>query len=124
MFASWPRRRSMTLLALSFLVIAFTIAACAPKPPPPAAAKQFSELAQQGREVYLNKANPPCGICHVLADAGSVGSIGTNLDTLKPDAATVKKAVVEGISTMPSQANLLTPEEIDAVAAYVEEATR
>lgn len=71
-----------------------------------------------GRQVFLERAEPKCGICHTLADAGSQGEIGPSLDEMKPDALRVKEAVVNGLGVMPAFDNL-SQEEIDAVAHYV-----
>jgi mono/diheme cytochrome c family protein len=58
-----------------------------------------------------------CGGCHTLADAGTSGSAGPNLDDLKPDEGTVRTQIENGGGGMP--AGLLEGEEADAVAAYV-----
>ncbi len=71
-----------------------------------------------GREVFLGKAEPQCGLCHKLADARSVGAVGPALDALKPDAERVKAAVANGIGIMPAYEGL-AKEQIEAVALYV-----
>src|SRR5689334_8586123 len=43
-----------------------------------------------------------CGACHALADAGTNGAVGPDLDQLKPDAATVQKQVENGGGAMPA----------------------
>jgi len=70
-----------------------------------------------GLEVYNNKAQ--CGACHTLQAAKSDGQIGPNLDTLKPLEAQIINTVTNGIGVMPSWDNILTKEEIEAVAYYV-----
>lgn len=72
-----------------------------------------------GREVFLNTAEPQCAVCHALAEAGSAGEIGPDLDALAPDAARVHAAVAGGVGVMPAYEGVLTPEQIDAVAVYV-----
>lgn len=37
-----------------------------------------------------------CGGCHTLGAADTKGTVGPNLDTVKPDDATVKKAITDG----------------------------
>lgn len=74
---------------------------------------------QQGKEIFLAKAVPACAVCHTLADAGSSGAIGPDLDELKPSLDAVKKAIVEGVGVMPSFAATLSEDEINAVANYV-----
>lgn len=76
-------------------------------------------VLQQGKEIFLTKAVPACAICHTLADAGSEGAIGPDLDEIKPDATMVKKALYEGLGVMPNFSELLSEDEINAVAAYV-----
>ena len=70
-----------------------------------------------GLEVYNNKAQ--CGACHVLEAAGSEGQIGPNLDMLKPQMLQIINAVKNGIGVMPPWGDILTLEEIEAVAYYV-----
>jgi cytochrome c6 len=60
-----------------------------------------------------------CGGCHTLKDAGTTGTVGPDLDTLKPDEATVEHQVTNGGGAMPSYKDTLTSDEIKAVAAYV-----
>jgi cbb3-type cytochrome c oxidase subunit III len=60
-----------------------------------------------------------CGGCHTLADAGTTGTTGPNLDLLKPPFATVKTQVINGGSVMPAFKGTLTAAQIDAVAKYV-----
>ncbi len=60
-----------------------------------------------------------CGSCHTLAAAHSTGTVGPNLDQLKPDAATVQHQVEVGGGAMPAFKGQLTDAEIQAVAAYV-----
>jgi mono/diheme cytochrome c family protein len=60
-----------------------------------------------------------CGTCHTLAEAGTSGEVGPNLDELMPELALVEKQVTEGGGGMPAFQGVLTGEEIAAVAAYV-----
>jgi outer membrane protein assembly factor BamB len=60
-----------------------------------------------------------CSSCHTLAAAGAGGTIGPNLDDVQPSRAAVKSKVESGGGGMPSFGGRLTPEEIDAVSAYV-----
>ena len=83
-------------------------------------AATFAVAQEEGREVFLEAAEPQCAVCHTLADAGAAGEIGPNLDTLAeltPDR--VRAAVTQGVGVMPPYADLLTPEQIDAVSEYV-----
>jgi mono/diheme cytochrome c family protein len=89
----------------------------APKP------RTLSPQAQEGRELYLNKSVPQCGICHTLEDAGTKGVVGPNLNALKPEEAQVLSALKQGIGAMPPQTTL-SEEQLKALARYVFEATR
>ena len=70
-----------------------------------------------GLEVYNNKAK--CGICHTLQAAESNGSIGPNLDYLKPSMNQTIYVVTNGIGVMQAWADILSQEEIEAVAYYI-----
>jgi mono/diheme cytochrome c family protein len=68
-----------------------------------------------GREIFL--AN--CGTCHVLADAGTNGTVGPNLDQSRPSRDLAVDRVTNGMGAMPSFEGTLSPEQIQAVAEYV-----
>ena len=71
--------------------------------------------AAAGKTIFV--AN--CATCHTLADAGATGSVGPNLDDLKPDDATVVHQVTNGGGVMPSFADKLSDTQIQSVAKYV-----
>jgi len=73
-----------------------------------------------GKQVFMANG---CGACHTLADAGTSGTVGPNLDEAKPDAALVVDRVVNGKGAMPPFKGQLSTKEIADVAAYVVEAT-
>ncbi len=75
--------------------------------------------ATKGKTVFTSVAN--CGSCHTLADAGSSGQVGPNLDQLKPDFARVQKKVINGGTVMPAfgKQGILNDTQIADVAAYV-----
>ena len=60
-----------------------------------------------------------CASCHTLAAANAAGTVGPNLDQLKPDKATVEHQVENGGGAMPAFKGQLSQAEIDAVSAYV-----
>lgn len=62
-----------------------------------------------------------CATCHTLSAAGASGTVGPNLDDLKPDAETVKSQVENGGGAMPAFKSQLTEEQIADVSAYVSE---
>jgi len=81
----------------------------------------FAALSEEdlGRKVFTQIAQPSCAICHTLEAAGAAGTIGPSLDELKPDRARVLQVVRTGSGVMPSFADKLTPEEIEAVAGFI-----
>jgi mono/diheme cytochrome c family protein len=73
--------------------------------------------AAAGKAVFTQN----CGSCHTMADAGTSGTVGPNLDDLKPDAATVQSQVENGGGGMPAFSGTLSEQEIADVSAYVAE---
>ena len=74
-----------------------------------------------GLDIYNNKAQ--CGVCHTLQAAGSTGTIGSNLDQLKPQMSQIIAAVTDGIGAMQAWDGILTYEEIEAVSYFVFKST-
>ncbi|HLB17770.1 MAG TPA: c-type cytochrome [Gaiellaceae bacterium] len=70
-----------------------------------------------GKQIFLTK----CGSCHTLKAAGTTGTVGPNLDSLKPPLARIKKQVINGGSIMPAFKSVLNAAQINAVAKYVAE---
>jgi outer membrane protein assembly factor BamB len=68
-----------------------------------------------GRAVFSQS----CATCHTLADANANGSVGPNLDQLRPDFATVQRQVTNGGGGMPAFGGQLSRDQIDSVARYV-----
>ena len=58
-----------------------------------------------------------CAACHRLAAANASGSVGVDLDKLRPSEAATLKAIVEGPGNMPVL--LLTGADAQKVARYV-----
>lgn len=73
-----------------------------------------------GKEIF---ATAGCATCHTLADAGANGTIGPNLDQLKPPYDLVIDRVTNGKGVMPSFKGQLSEQQIQDVAAYVVQAT-
>jgi mono/diheme cytochrome c family protein len=65
----------------------------------------------------------PCAGCHTLADAGTHGNVGPNLDQAKPPLSLVVDRVVNGKGNMPKLKGTLSDKQIADVAAYVVKAT-
>jgi mono/diheme cytochrome c family protein len=72
-----------------------------------------------GRRVFNELSQPPCAACHTLKAAGATGTVGPSLDELKPDKERALQALRNGVGIMPSFADKLTREQIEAVAAFV-----
>ena len=70
-----------------------------------------------GKEVFLGAS--ACGGCHTLADAGSTGAVGPNLDDAQPSEELVLDRVTNGQGGMPSFSSTLNEQQIADVAAYV-----
>jgi cytochrome c2 len=70
-----------------------------------------------GKQVFLGAA--ACGSCHTLADAGSSGTVGPNLDDSQPSFDLVVDRVTNGQGAMPSFSGTLTEQQIADVSAYV-----
>ncbi len=76
-----------------------------------------------GRALFTETSQPPCAVCHTLADAGAEGEIGPNLDSFKPSVEQVRTAVTSGIGVMPAFSETLSEEQIETLSAYVAEVT-
>jgi mono/diheme cytochrome c family protein len=78
--------------------------------------------AKKGGSVYSSAG---CGGCHTLAAAHSTGTVGPDLDALKPNYQAVTAQVTNGGSGMPAfgKTKQLTTQQIADVAAYVVNST-
>lgn len=72
-----------------------------------------------GKPIFLTN----CGSCHTLAAAGTSGTIGPNLDSLKPDYQAATAQVTNGGGAMPAFKGQLKTQQIADVAAYVVKST-
>ena len=70
-----------------------------------------------GKQVFLGAS--ACGGCHTLADAGSTGQVGPNLDESQPDYELALDRVTNGQGGMPSFSSTLNEQQIADVSAYV-----
>jgi mono/diheme cytochrome c family protein len=68
-----------------------------------------------GKSIFTSQ----CASCHTLKDAGATGTIGPNLDQLKPPFSIVQNQVIHGGGVMPAFKGKLTDAQITAVAKYV-----
>ena len=80
-------------------------------PPPPSKGGKAD-----GKAIF---ASAGCATCHTLAAAGATGTVGPNLDQVKPSVDLVIERVTNGKGVMPSFKGQLTAAEIHAVAEFV-----
>jgi mono/diheme cytochrome c family protein len=112
----------------ALLAMALLLAACggsgsssssSSSAPPASSSSTGSSGAQNasadGKQVFTQN----CKGCHTLKDAGATGSVGPNLDDLKPPKATVVTQVNNGGGPMPAFKGKLTAAQINAVSTYV-----
>jgi cbb3-type cytochrome c oxidase subunit III len=74
-----------------------------------------AQVGTNGKAIF--SAN--CASCHTLKAAGSSGTVGPNLDQLKPSQAIVEHQVTNGGGVMPAFKGKLSPAQITAVAKFV-----
>ncbi len=62
----------------------------------------------------------PCGTCHTLADAGTGGQVGPNLDSAQPDFAAALEIITNGKGGMPAFKDQgLNDDQLKCIAGYV-----
>jgi cbb3-type cytochrome c oxidase subunit III len=76
----------------------------------------FASFGTDGAKIFKGAG---CAGCHTLAAAGATGTIGPDLDQLKPPTAIVAHQVTVGGGVMPAFQGKLTAAQIQAVAKYV-----
>ena len=69
-----------------------------------------------GKAVF---ASAGCAACHTLKAAGATGTVGPNLDQLKPTEERAKQQVIHGGGPMPAFKGQLSDKQIQDVAAFV-----
>jgi cbb3-type cytochrome c oxidase subunit III len=93
------------------------VARCAGNPTDPQCRGSGAQItATDGKTIFMEAG---CGSCHTLKDAGTTGTIGPNLDQLKPPYARVVRQVTNGGAIMPAFKSKLSAKQINAVAQYV-----
>ncbi len=80
-----------------------------------------AELAR-GKQLFLTL-QPACAVCHTLQAAGAQGQVGPVLDEIQPNAERVLRALRNGIGAMPSFAEKMTEQDMQAVARFVAQST-
>ena len=78
-------------------------------------AKPASALGNNGKAIF----QADCASCHTLAAAQATGTIGPNLDQLKPSEPIAQHQVEVGGGVMPAFKGKLTDAQITAVAKFV-----
>ncbi len=78
-------------------------------------AKPNITQSTDGKTIFTSQ----CASCHTLAAAGTHGTIGPNLDQLKPSQPVVQHQVENGGGVMPAFKGRLTPQQITAVSQFV-----
>ncbi len=81
-----------------------------------AAVKQPSTASTSGGQLFTSAG---CSSCHTLAAAGATGTVGPNLDQLRPSSAVVAAQVRRGGGVMPSFATSLSSAQIQSLANYI-----
>jgi cbb3-type cytochrome c oxidase subunit III len=84
----------------------------------PVTTKPGGGQATSGKDIFTQN----CSGCHTLADAGTTGTVGPNLDQAKPPKSLVVTRVTNGKGVMPSFKGKLSDQQIQAVADYVSSA--
>jgi cbb3-type cytochrome c oxidase subunit III len=78
-------------------------------------AKPPSQLGNDGKAIFESQ----CSSCHTLKAANASGTIGPNLDQLKPSEAVAQHQVEVGGGVMPAFKGTLSDAQIAAVAKFV-----
>jgi len=86
--------------------------------PLPAVYKHGDSTA--GKQVFQTAG---CSGCHTLAQANAHGTVGPNLDSIKPALSIVVHQVVNGGAVMPAFKGRLSTKQIADVSAFVVKAT-
>ncbi len=79
-----------------------------------------SDQIKEGEDLF---AANNCAGCHTLEKADASGTVGPNLDELQPSADAVVAQVTNGGGGMPAFGGSLSADQIQALAAYVVDAT-
>ena len=74
-----------------------------------------ADLGTDGKKIF----SADCASCHTLKAAGASGTVGPNLDQLKPSQSVAQHQVEVGGGVMPAFKGTLSDEQITAVAKYV-----
>src|SRR5579864_7135936 len=112
MYGSLAGRRALRLLALALLVATHG-----------AWAQPTGQAMLDGRQLFLQGAAPlpACALCHTLKDAGATGSVGPDLDDLRPEPERIERVLHNGMGPMPAFKSL-SDAQITLLVNYVNQA--
>ena len=99
-------------------VVALVLAGCGGSSAPPRHRIHLTAFEKAGRALFILE----CGTCHTLADAGTGGIVGPDIDSPPRHASQVRKTIANGFGQMPPVQ--LTARKVAAIAAYVAAATK
>jgi cbb3-type cytochrome c oxidase subunit III len=74
-----------------------------------------AKLGTDGKTIFTAE----CSSCHTLKAAGATGTVGPNLDQLKPAEPIIVRQVTNGGAIMPAFKGKLSPAQIQSVAKFV-----
>lgn len=122
---AWLTGVALGALILAALVIAFVIGTNYSEDAVSVAAEEEVpalpvDLAGPGKDLFVAR----CGACHMLADAGTTGTAGPDLDKLNADGEVIERAIDQGgtgSGMMPP--GLATGDEAVQVSEYIVAAT-
>lgn len=123
---AWLTGAGLGALVLAAMVIAFMIGTNYSDDPVEVATADGDvpalpkDLSGPGQDLFVAR----CGGCHKLADAGTSGTAGPDLDKLAPEQGVIEQAIAQGgtgSGMMPP--GLATGEEATQVAEYIVAAT-
>ena len=117
--AAGAARLGLATFAVAMAMAIVSQSAAAQDGAKPAAAPAVADAAKlaKGKDVFNNYG---CAGCHALADAGASGRVGPAFDgdsALSHDL--LVDRVTNGSGPMPAFGGQMSPEEIEAIAAYV-----
>ena len=99
----------------------------------PAGGERAAREETDGKTLFTDAAQPTaCGSCHTLADAGTTGTTGPDLDEVLPDLSEeqIRESIVEPDAEvtsgfqpglMPRYGDSLSEEQVDALVQYLME---
>lgn len=94
-------------------------AGCRPGSPSGTCEPAFAEAQVISGVNGKNIFKTACSSCHTLKDAGTTGTVGPNLDQVKPPLSLAVQRVTQGAGAMPSFKSQLSTKQIADVTAYV-----